>query len=80
MNDLLWQWLALSLYAFFVGFCFCDGFAMPTARKLIWFIIFLGVSIYSFQRQGYFNLTLILSVSAPAAFVLCFLQKKNKFP
>ncbi len=75
LPDLWAQWLGLSLYAFFVGFGFCDGFQMHTVRKLIWFAIFLAFCMDTFYKQGQFDIPVILSVTAPLAFVLCYTQK-----
>jgi len=70
------QFLTLSLYAFFVGFCFCDGFKLHIVRKLIWFIVFLALSIYSVKTTNEFNLTLILPTTTLLAILLCAYEKK----
>ncbi|HNV85333.1 MAG TPA: hypothetical protein PKL97_00025 [Candidatus Omnitrophota bacterium] len=74
---LLLQFLALSLYAFFAGFCFCDGFGLPLSRKLIWFLLFAALSIYVLKRTGEFNLTFILPVPTLLAIFFCALQKRK---
>jgi len=71
------QFLALSLYAFFVGFCFCDGFKLHIVRKLIWFITFLIVSIYILKIKNEFDLVLILPIPTLLAFLLCYYEIKN---
>lgn len=70
------QFLTLSLYAFFVGFCFCDGFKLHIVRKLIWFIVFLALSIYSVKATNEFDLTLILPTTTLLAILLCAYEKK----
>jgi hypothetical protein len=78
-NRLLMQFLALSLYAFFVGFCFCDGFKLHILRKLIWFITFLIISIYILKIKNEFDLVLILPIPTLLAFLLGFYEiKKSK--
>lgn len=76
--QILGQLLALSLYAFFVGFTFCDGFKLHIFGKLLWFAAFAGISIYTFKARGVFDLPLILSVSSTLAFLFC-IQQKVKF-
>jgi hypothetical protein len=58
------QFLALSLYVFFMGFYFCGGFKLHILRKLIWFSIFGVISILSFKSKNEFDLALILSVGS----------------
>ena len=74
---LIMQFLALSLYTFFVGFCFCDGFKLHILRKLVWFIIFLAISIYILNTKNEFNLELILPVPTLLAILLCYYEKKK---
>ncbi len=74
---LFMQFLALSLYTFFVGFCFCDGFKLHILRKLVWFIIFLAISIYILNTKNEFNLELILPVPTLLAILLCYYEKKK---
>jgi hypothetical protein len=72
------QFLALSLYTFFVGFCFCDGFKLHILRKLIWFISFLIISAYILKIKNEFDLTLILPIPTILAILLCAYEKKKK--
>lgn len=79
MNDpLFMQLLALSLYTWFMGFTFCDGFQLHIIRKLIWFGVFLAVSIYVLHTQNEYDLALILSVSSLAALVLCYFERRKR--
>jgi len=71
------QFLVLSLYAFFVGFCFCDGFKLHILRKLLWFITFLIISIYILKIKNEFDLALILPIPTLLAFLLCYYERKN---
>ena len=78
---LLMQFLTLSLYALFMGFCFCDGFKLHILRKLAWFIVFLGISIYTLNIKNEYDLTLILPIPTLLAILLCSYEKwksKNK--
>ena len=74
---LFMQFLTLSLYTFFVGFCFCDGFKLHILRKLAWFIIFLAISIYILNTKNEFNLELILPIPTLLAILLCYYEKKK---
>jgi len=69
------QFLGLSLYTVFVGFCFCDGFKLHILRKLIWFGVFLVVSLYTFSLTKQFDLTIILPVPTLLAISLCAYEK-----
>jgi hypothetical protein len=82
-NTFILQFLALSLYTAFMGFCFCDGFKLHILRKLAWFIVLLIVSIYSLKVKEQFDLTLILPFPTLFAIFLCAYEKgkskeKNK--
>jgi hypothetical protein len=77
-NPLLMQFLAISLYVLFMGFCFCDGFKLHTLLKLVWFSIFLAVSIYVFKLKSEFDLTLILPVPTLAAILVCSHEKRRR--
>lgn len=68
---LIMQFLALSLYVLFVGFCFCDGFKLHILRKLVWFISVLFISTYVFKTKGEYDLSLILPVPTLLAILLC---------
>jgi len=74
---LLLQFLTLSLYAFFVGFCFCDGFKLHILRKLVWFIVFLIISIYTLKITNEFNLYIILPLPTLLAILLCSYEKRK---
>ena len=76
-NTLLMQFLALSLYAFFMGFCFCDGFKLHILRKLVWFAVFLAISIYSLKTKNEFNLAFILPIPTLLAILLCAYEKRK---
>jgi hypothetical protein len=67
---ILSQFLALSLYAAFVGFCFCDGFRLRTARKLIWFATFLAAVFVVMKTRGQLDLSLILPLPTLLAIAL----------
>lgn len=75
-NPLLIQWLAITFYSFFMGFCFCDGFKLHIARKLIWWISFLIISIYVLKTKGEFDLALILPIPSLLAILFCIQQKR----
>jgi len=77
VSALLTQFIALSFYALFVGFCFCDGFGLPLFRKLVWFSVFAGISSYVLKTTGEFNLAFILPVPTLLAVLLCALQKRK---
>jgi len=72
---ILTQLLTLSLYALFVGFCFCDGFKLWTPRKLLWFGVFLIISIYILKTRNEFDLALILPIPTLLAILLCAYEK-----
>jgi len=80
-NTLLMQFLALSLYVVFMGFCFCDGFKLHILRKLVWFVAFLFISISVLKAKKEYNLALILPIPTLLAILLCAHEKiktKNK--
>jgi hypothetical protein len=74
---LLTQFVALSLYTLFVGFCFCDGFNLRIGRKLVWFIFFLVISAYVLRVTSQFALSLILPFPTLLAMVLCKLEQRE---
>jgi len=76
-KTLLMQFLALSIYTLFVGFCFCDGFKLHILRKLIWFIVFLLISAYVFNTTGEFDLAQILPVPTLLAILLCNYERRK---
>lgn len=79
MVQILWmQFITLVLYTFFMGFCFCDGFNLHTLRKLVWFAVFLAISIYTLITKNEFNLAFILPIPTLLAILLCAYEKKLK--
>ena len=74
---LLMQFLTLSLYTFFMGFCFCDGFKLHILRKLAWFISFLFISMYVFKTKSEYDLSLILPIPTLLAILLCNNEKRK---
>ena len=77
MESLVLETVALSLYVAFVGFCFCDGFGLHMARKLVWFVFFTAVSLYVFFALGRFYLPLILPFPTLMAAALGAFQKRD---
>ena len=75
---IFWQWLTLSLFVAFMGFCFCDGFNLHILRKLLWFVVFLGLVIISLNIKGKFDLTIILPASILLAILLCYYEKRKQ--
>lgn len=76
---LLMQFLTLSIYTAFMGFCFCDGFKLPVAKKLIWFVVFFALASYVLKTYGQFDLTLILPIPTLLAMLICVHEiKKTK--
>ena len=75
-KTLFMQFLTLSIYTFFVGFCFCDGFKLHILRKLVWFTVFLVLCVYSVRTAREFNLTFILPSATLLAVLLCAYEKK----
>jgi len=71
----LMQFLTLSLFALYTGFCFCDGFKLHIMRKLIWFVAFLIIGICVLKTKNEFDLTLILPVPIILAILLCAYEK-----
>ena len=74
-NRLLMQLVTLSLYTLFMGFCFCDGFKLHILRKLLWFSVFLAISIYSIKIKNEFDLVIILPIPTLLAILLCSYEK-----
>ncbi len=72
------EFVALSLYVAFVGFCFCDGFGLHPARKIVWFVFFTAVSLFVFKHLGRFYLPLILPFPTLMAAVLGAFQKRER--
>lgn len=72
------QFIALSMYVVFTGFCFCDGFKLHIIRKLIWFFIFLAVSICVFHSKKEYDLASILPIPTLFAIFLCSYEKHKR--
>lgn len=77
VEKILWQFITLAIYAFLMGFIFCDFFKLHTARKLSWFLVFLAISAYVFKARGEFDLGLILPVPMLLTIGLGWLQKRK---
>jgi len=75
VNSLLLQLLTLSLYTLFMGFCFCDGFKLHILTKLLWFGIFLILSVYTIRNKNEFDLAYILPIPTALAILLCSYEK-----
>ena len=71
------QFVALSLYVIFMGFCFCDGFGLRTSRKLLWFVVFLAFAWYVLNVTGELDLAFILPIPSLLAILICVFQKRE---
>ena len=76
-SPLFMQFIALSTYVLFMGFCFCDGFGLRTSRKIMWFSVFMALAWYVLGATGEFDLALILPVSSLFAILICVFQKRE---
>ena len=74
-NRLLMQTLTLGLYTLFMGFTFCNGFKLHILRKLLWFSVFLAISIYTLKIKNEFDLVIILPIPTLLAILLCSYEK-----
>ncbi len=74
---LILEFVTLSIFSFLMGITFCDFYRLHTARKLIWFCIFLAISAYVLRTRGEFDLALILPIPILLAIGLAWLQKKK---
>lgn len=77
-DTLFWQWLSLSLFVLFMGFCFCDGFKLHILRKLVWFAGFIALAVLSLRLRDEFDLTFILPPSILLGILLCYLEKRRQ--
>jgi hypothetical protein len=77
-NELLGQLLALTLYTFFMGYCFCDGFKLNIKRKLVWFGIFAMICGIVINAKGEYDLALILPVSSIVAIIVCRIEQLER--
>ncbi|OGW75638.1 MAG: hypothetical protein A2Z72_05930 [Omnitrophica bacterium RBG_13_46_9] len=71
VDTVLMQLVTLGLYVIFMGFCFCDGFKLHIGKKLVWFSVFLAISICVFKSGEGYNLVRILPIPTLLAIVLC---------
>jgi len=76
-EKLFLQFITLSIYAFLMGFIFCDFFKLHILRKLVWFALFTLISAYVLKAKGEFDLGLILPLPLLAAIVLGWLEKRR---
>ena len=76
-KDVVMQFLALSLYVLFTGFCFCDGFDLPVSKKIVWGGVFLLVSLYVQREKGELDISWILPVPTLVALLFCYRRKKR---
>ena len=65
------QFVALSLYALWMGYCFCDGFRLHIARKLSWYAVFFLLCFYTLKTRGEFDIAYILPIMSLLAFLFC---------
>jgi hypothetical protein len=77
VERLLSQFLTLSIYAFLMGFIFCDFFKLRNYIKVIWFLVLLAVSAYALKVCGEFDLALILPLPMLLAIWLGWVQKRR---
>lgn len=77
-NVILWQCLTLGLFVSFMGFCFCDGFNLHILRKILWFVVFLALVMFSLKIRDEFDLTIILVPSILLAILLCYYEKRKQ--
>jgi hypothetical protein len=78
VEKLILQFLTLSIFSFLMGITFCDFYKLHTAKKLVWFGIFLASSIYVLRWRGEVDLALILPLPMLAAIALAWLEKGKK--
>jgi len=76
-EKLLLQFITLGIYAFLMGFIFCDFFKLRILRKLIWFIVFVLISAYVLKARGEFDLGLILPIPMLMAIGLGWIEKRR---
>jgi len=74
---LILQFVTLTIFSFLMGIIFCDFYRLRIGRKLIWFIVFLAISIYALRRYEEFELAVILPVPMILAIWLGWMQKKK---
>lgn len=77
-EKLLLQFITLGIYAFLMGFIFCDFFKLHILRKLIWFIVFVLISAYVLKARGEFDLGLILPIPMLMAIGLGWIEKRRR--
>ena len=59
---LILQFVTLAIFSFLMGITFCDFYKLHIMLKLIWFGIFLAISVYVLRTRGEFELALILPI------------------
>ncbi len=77
-DRLLLQLITLAMFLLLMGFNFCDYYKLPTVRKLIWFVLFLGISVSVLRVRREFDLALILPLPLMIALLLAMLHKPKK--
>jgi hypothetical protein len=77
-NVIFWQWLTLSLFVLFMGFCFCDGFSLHILKKLLWFTAIIVLAIFSLKINNEFDLTVILPIPILLAILFCYSAKRRQ--
>lgn len=78
MDLLLMQFFALSAFALFIGFTFCDGYKLHIGRKLIWFVVFTTIAISTFKKTGMYPVEKIIPIPCLLAFALGWYELKIK--
>ena len=76
-HRLILQFVTLTVFSFLMGITFCDFYKLHIVRKLIWFVVFLAISVYVLGEYGEFELSLILPVPMLLAIALGWMQKKK---
>lgn len=75
---LIWQFVTLAIFSFLMGITFCDFYKLHVVLKLIWFGIFLAISLYVLQTRGEFELALILPIPMLVAIGLAWWRKTDR--
>jgi len=75
---LILQFVTLTIFSFMMGITFCDFYKLHIVRKLIWFSIFLAISIYVLRIRGEFDLAFILPLPMLLAIGLGWWQRNQK--
>ena len=72
---LILQFVTLAIFSFLMGITFCDFYKLHIMLKLIWFGIFLAISVYVLRTRGEFELALILPIPMLLAIGLAWWRK-----